>query len=63
LVSAWATTNRLVLGQVKVDLSENPKSKLFKALRQNFDIFVKTQLQGFDMVSDSLEAKNSTPSY
>jgi hypothetical protein len=28
------------------DLSDNPKDKLFKALRQNFDIFAKTQYSG-----------------
>ena len=39
-----------------IDLSENSKARVFKALRQNFEIFAKTQLQGFDIVSDSLEA-------
>ncbi|MFN6564227.1 MAG: hypothetical protein RMY28_031160 [Nostoc sp. ChiSLP01] len=40
----------------QIDLSENSKAILFKALSQNFDICVKTQLQGFEIVSDSLEA-------
>jgi exodeoxyribonuclease V alpha subunit len=36
------TTHTIVQLSKAIDLSENSKAKLFKALRQNFDICVKT---------------------
>jgi hypothetical protein len=55
LVNKFTTASEKLELQ-SVDLSENSKARLFKALRQNFDICVKTQLQGFEIASDSLEA-------